>query len=86
MRDGSSWRVFSYRALAHRAPEGSALHQTIAGRGVTLVYRSSEPVVIVTDDQSGEPVPAVHALWFAWVAIHGLPPEDAWLTGFPSVN
>lgn len=74
IRAGDAWWVVPYPDLAARvsAEPGveTTLTSTLGGVPVALTYRAAEPVVVARRADTGEPLPTIHALWFAWFAHH----------------
>ena len=70
---GGERAVYALGDIAARADPAGILRTTIAGRPVRFRYRVDTNTVSVRAEPGGDPVTAVHALWFAW---HAMYPQD----------
>ncbi len=74
IHSGDAWWVVPFPDLASRVPAEpgaeTTVSATLGGIPVTLTYRAAEPVVVARHAETGEPMPTIHALWFAWFAHH----------------
>lgn len=71
VRHGGSQKAYPLESL----PSGQAIEDTIGGKPVSLRYdREAEHFQI--NDAEGDPLPVVHAFWFAWQAF--FPETELW--------